>query len=125
VTIAVKTRFVEYQSTDYPLYVEVCPRITPSDTTECLTERAGHVALVAQGGPRCGGVWESVGPLDLAAYGIQPGENYHVQCEFFNNLPGPWPGYEPHSVGLACIRVTAHPTAVAPVDWTVVKRLYQ
>jgi hypothetical protein len=125
VTIAVKTRFARFQNTAYPLYVEVCVRPTPGDNTDCNTGRAGHVALEAQGGPGCGGVWESVGPLDLGAYGIQPGENYHVQCEFFENLPGAFPGYEPHSVGFACIRVTAYPVAIAPVDWTGAKRLYR
>jgi hypothetical protein len=125
VTIAVKTRFVEYQNTSYPLYVEVRGRSNPTDSTDCRTGMGGHVVLVAQGGPECGGTWESVGPIDLSSSGVHVGANYSVQCIFFNDLPGPFPGYEPHSVGFACIRVTAHPTTVSPVDWTAVKRLYQ
>ena len=124
VTISVKTRYVRFGRTLLPLYVEIISGTTQHELTECRTDLGGHLILVAQGGPECGGAWESVGPIDLRLWGVRPGELYSVQVVFFESIPdhdGETPFY---SVGFSCIRVTSHPTAVAPATWSAVKVLF-
>ena len=121
VTIAVET--INAQGTTYPLYVEVRGR-NDSTSTDCRTDMAGHLVLVAQGGTQCGGTWESVGPVDLTPYGVALGENYHVQCVFFESMPGPLGGVA-HTIGFSCIKVTSQPDAVHTASWSLVKHLYR
>lgn len=104
-----------------PLYVEVVGRVLPQDGTDCRTGRGGHLVLVAQGADRCGGTWESVGPIDLAAYGVPLGANYSVQCVFFRTSPG----VTVRTIGFSCISVTTVPTMTAGTNWGMVKSLYK
>ena len=125
VTISVKTRYVRFGRTYLPLYVEVRGRTTQGDQHECRTGLGGHLILVAQGGPECGGAWESVGPIDLRRWGVPPGELYSVQVVFFESIPDHHGEIPFYSVGFTCIRVTSHPTAVAPASWSTIKVLYR
>ena len=122
VTISVRTRALLFQ-TPYPLYLEIIAR----DSTfpdECVTYIGGSVILVGQGANQCGGTWETFGPVDLRGFGVPIGGQYNLQAVFFEQF-----GHHPvlHSVGLSCIRVTAHPdtTAVAPGSWSQLKSLYR
>jgi hypothetical protein len=123
VTISAKTRVRREEVTQYlPLYVEVVGRVYAGDDYHCRLNLAGIVVLVAQGGPDCGGTWESVGPINLTSFGVPLGALYHVQVSFFESLP---PDPVLRSIGLSCIRVTPHPTAVASTTWSNVKVLFR
>ena len=126
VTIAVQTRYrfdtrPGQEQPVMPLYVEICGRGSPLDRLECRTGLGGVLVLVAQGAEQCGGTWESIGPIDLARYGVPLGEPYNVQCVFFRLGPEP---RTPRSVGLSCIRVTSSITTVSKATWGMVKSLY-
>ena len=127
VTISVKTRYLPFAGAQLPLYVEVRGRTEVEDPKDCRTGLGGLLILIAQGGPACGGVWESVGPIDLAQFGVPLGELYNVQAVFFESLPSPaFPGrYLFHSIGFSCIRITSHPLAVTAARWSAVKALYR
>ena len=128
VTISVKTRvkrFPETQDIYLPLFIEVVGRTTSGDDFRCRS-LGGIVVLVAQGGPDCGGTWESVGPINLSSFGVPLGALYHVQTTFFESLPDPLSGYvQVHSLGFSCLRVTSHPVAVASTTWSNVKVHYR
>lgn len=118
VTIAVRTLAVQW--TPFPLYVELRGH-TAGEPQTCTTLLAGYVALVAQGLPmQCGGVWETVGPLDLTQIGIPLGSIYHVQLIGFQDAEF---GYG--TTGFACLRVRSETSPVADVPWQRVKLLYR
>lgn len=127
VTISVRTRQMDFAGlTRLPLYVQVVNRQSPNDPRDCRTwAPGGFLVLVAQGGPDCGGTWETVGPISLASYGVQLGQPYNIQIPFFESLPSSDGRYYFHSVGFSCIRVTSHPTAIGAITWTNVKVLYR
>jgi hypothetical protein len=118
VTIAVQTWSSFASQTFIPLYVEVVRRI---DDDGCVGTRPGRVVLMAEGSERCGGTWKSVGPLDLARYGVPLGDNYHVQCTFFRTSTG----VTVRTVGFSCIRVTSEPMPITRATWNLVKALYR
>jgi len=125
VTIAIQTRYrfdarPGQEQPIMPLYVEVCRRGSELDRLECRTGFGGVLVLIAQGAEQCGGTWESVGPIDLARYGVPLGDPYNVQCAFFRHGPEP---RTPRSVGFSCIRVTSS-TPVSKATWGIVKSLY-
>src|SRR5262245_20267224 len=98
VTITVRTTSAVW--TPYPLYLEVRGH-TPGEPESCTTLLAGDVALVAHGIPRqCGGIWETIGPLDLTQSGIPLETIYHVQLIGLRDAEI---GYG--SVGFACLTV--------------------
>jgi hypothetical protein len=79
---------------------------------------------VAQGLYQCGGIWESVGPIDLSTnFGIPLGTRYLVQAVGLLDAFSYW-----GSTGLACIRVTTETTtdvpSESPTSWGRVKLLY-
>ena len=125
VTISVRTRYVRFGTTHLPLYVEVRGRDDPEEGTHCYTGYGGLLVLQAHGGVQCGGTWESVGPVDLAPYGVPFGAYYSLQVAFFEFLPSPIFGTVAHSIGFSCIRVTSHPTLVAGTTWSNVKALFR
>jgi hypothetical protein len=123
ITIAVKTRSILFKGPpQVPLYIEVASRNAQQDPRDCRTGFNGFLILAAQGGPHCVGTWESVGPIDLAWFGIPLGTPYNVQAVFLESLPGT---VDFHSIGFACIRITSHPVAVQPGTWTNIKVLYR
>jgi len=126
VTISVKTRRIQFGTTSLPLYIEVVPRV-PGESQGCRTWGAvgGFLILVAQGGPDCGGTWESVGPISLASFGVPLGSLYHLQAVFFESIPDDSGRVSFHSVGFSCLQVTSHPTAVGSATWTNVKALFR
>ena len=122
ITISVKTRDILFRPPQQvPLYIEVA-RDAEREARRCLTTSDGLVILTAQGGPHCGGTWESVGPIDLAWFGIPLGTPYIVQAVFLESLPGTVPF---NSIGFSCISITSHPTAVARATWSNIKVLYR
>jgi hypothetical protein len=127
VTISVKTRvrrFPELTIEYLPLYVEVVGRTAgPGDDYRCRTSFGGFVLLVAQGGPDCGGAWESVGPISLVRFGVPAGALYHIQMAFFES--GPPPARQFHTLGFACLRVSSHPDAVTAASWGTIKTYYK
>ena len=116
VTISVLTRTFLFGTTYLPLYIEVGEGIPG-----CRALPSAPVALIAQGGQLCGGLWESVGPVDLREYGIHLGDLYTIQAVFLESLPGT---VTSHSIGFSCIRVS-HPLAVAPATWSTIKVLFR
>jgi hypothetical protein len=83
------------------------------------------VILVALGSSQCGGLWESVGPLDLTRIGVPIGGLYHVQLVFFEDHYSGW-----RSNGFSCIRVsndlvTDVPLSVATRSWGGMKILFR
>jgi hypothetical protein len=121
VTISVKTRvkkFPETQDQYLPLYVEVVGRTFVNDDYRCR-QLGGLVILVAQGGPDCGGAWESVGPISLERFGVPRGALYHIQIPFFESAAGF------HTIGFACLRVISHPDPIAAINWGTVKSIYK
>ena len=123
ITISVRTRSLPFTPPpQVPLYFELVSRNPLPDPRDCRTSFNGRVVLAAQGGPHCGGTWESVGPIDLAWFGIPPGTPYHVQAVFLESLPGT---IDFHSIGFSCIRITSHPTAVASKTWSSMKVLFR
>ena len=118
ITIAVKTFATTY--TPFPLYVEIRPRTPLEDSLDCTTLLAGALVLVAQGSDQCGGLWESVGPIDLTQRGVALGKKYHVQLVFFEDNGSGW-----QSNGVSCIRVTSSPDLVVTNTWGRVKQLYR
>ncbi len=125
VTISVRTRYLPFGWTFLPLYVEVRGRTQAADSMQCRTGLGGQVILVAQGGPECGGGWESAGPISLVRFGVPLGALYTVQAVFFEALPDPHGIPLWTSVGFSCIRVTSHPTTVTPTTWANLKALYR
>jgi len=126
VSIAIQTRYIANSLHRYimPVYVEVRGR-TPADGTNCSTNLGGHLVLTATGGTRCGGTWETIGPLDLRDYGVPLGDYYNVQLVFFDGIPDPRFGIQFHSVGFSCLRVTSYSTGVASMSWGGVKTLFR
>ena len=125
VTISVKTRvkrFPETQTRYLPLYVEVVGRTFDHDDFRCR-QLGGITILTAQGGPDCGGTWESIGPISLVRFGVPLGALYHIQIPFFESAPPPVSQY--HTIGFSCLRVTPEPQVVALVNWGTVKSLYK
>jgi hypothetical protein len=121
VTIEIKTEYSFTRQAILPLYVEVATRRGESDL-RCSTSRAGRVVLVAQGAERCGGTWQSIGPIDLIAYGIALGDPYQVQCVFFRTTPDQ---VTIRSIGFACIRVNPYPAATQAARWGAVKQIFK
>ena len=126
VTISVKARVKrvpeEGQTQYLPLYVEVVGRTFTNDDYRCRP-LGGIVILVAQGGPECGGTWESVGPISLVRFGVPLGALYHIQMTFFESLPPPAGQF--CTLGFSCLRVMPEPDAVVAVNWGNVKALYK
>jgi len=116
VTIAVQTRRASLL-TAFPVYVEIAT--ANGDTCET---GAGSVVLEAQGTQQCGGIWESIGPIDLAPHSISPGGWYRVQLEFFAGPPHD--GVFRSSVGVSCVRVTMDVSPVRGATWSFVKMVY-
>ena len=121
ITIAVQTRNTAFAGqTWFPLYVEIATRL-PSEV-ECETARPGVLVLTTNSGVACGGSWTSVGPIDLTAYHIPLGAPYSVGCVFFRSTPD---DVTTRTVGFSCIRVTSTQSALADVEWSLVKTLFR
>lgn len=115
--VTIRVRTYGYPATT-PLYVEV--RGPNRGGLGCTTVLAASLVLIAYGFPtQCGGVWESIGPIDLTRNGIPFGTEYHVQLEGFREYGG-------QTVAVSCIQVVRDTTsAVAAVSWGGLKRLYR
>jgi len=101
-----------------PLYVEIRGQREP--VVGCTPDLAGALVFIARGFPwQCGGVWESIGPLDLTQVGVPLGSEYHVQLIGFS-------GSYIQSVAVACVEVVGPgaTSPVRPVTWEIVKRIY-
>lgn len=121
ITISVLT-MSPYVNTTYPLFVGISPRSNTQDLG-CTTRLAMNLTLVAQGLPlQCGGVWETLGPIDLSRLGAPLGATYHVQLEGYRDLFG---GFS--SARIACLRVTTEQqgSSVGELAWSRVKSLYK
>jgi len=103
----------------YPLYVEAAQRGVPLPS--CTTRLSGNLVMAAEGVPKqCGGVWETVGPLDLTESGIPLGAEYHVQLVGFHD-----PRTQTGTTGVACVSVSTPPNNVMRVPWHTVRVLYR
>jgi hypothetical protein len=105
-------------STHYPLYIEIVPQRSQTESPWC--DLPGRVIMVARGGKTCDG-WERVGPISLD-YWVLPGERYVIRAHFFGSS-----GNEFASPYLGCVRVAPSfgaPSDVAERPWGLVKRLY-
>ena len=125
VTISARTVNVG-GNTIYPVFIEIAP--LQASAQDCSTAVPGLVVLMAQGSRRCGGTWESIGPIDLERFLVPQGTQYQIQAVFFEKWLGDFP-FRQHSAGLACVRVTQEtpPTAttVTSESWTNIKALYR
>ena len=115
ITVGVQTRVVG-QSHIIPVYVEIA-RVPECRTTGVYVH---YTVLVARGSETCGGVWESIGPIDLSRY-VLLGELYTIQLTFFDADVVPFA----RSVALSCVQVTSHPTALHSSSWSRAKTLYR
>jgi len=121
VTISVQARHTFTSQTFFPLYVEVQARRI-DDPPICQDGLGGLVVLVARGADRCGGTWESIGPIDLVPFGVPLGSPYSVQCIFFRTTPS---DVTVRTVGFSCIRVTSHPSILVSTSWGNVRTLFK
>jgi hypothetical protein len=107
------------RSSTAPLFVEIRGQREP--IVGCSPYLAGALVLIAHGFPwQCGGVWESVGPIDLTRSGVPLGTEYHVQVVSFS-------GWSIQSVAVACVEVIADsiPSPTRLATWDAVKRIYR
>lgn len=106
--------------TRFPLFFSVLSR-AGSENLGCTTVLGAPLLFVAQGIPaQCGGVWESVGRIDLTRLGVPLGAPYHVQLEGFRGGGG-------GATAVAAVRVTTEP-ATEPIRgaaWAHIKQLYR
>ena len=119
ITVSVQT--YRHQDTYFPLYVEFQSNAT---STVCNTSASGgHVLLETRGSAQCGGLWTSVGPIDIInLFGITPGSLYRIRVGF---LQGP-PDWFSNAPALHCIQVTSEaPSPVAQRSWGNFKALYK
>lgn len=116
--IMISVHTIDTNSTPFPLYVELRNAALPN----CTTLTAGKVALVANSVRQCGGVRETIGPIDPATFvGVHLGQEYIVQLVFLRDKDSLW-----GSVGIASIDVTHDTTtSVADGTWGLVKALYR
>jgi len=114
ITIAIET--VAIPTTQFPLYVEVVPRLEPP--APCGND-PGYVVFIAYGvGHGCGG-WETSSSIDITDL-VPIGSLYTIRLHYFGNNFGSSPATD-------CIRVTATPATSALVSsgWGNVKTLYR
>lgn len=118
IVISVTAKWMDLR-TVYPIFILVAPAVPPA-TDRCGPQWTGDLILQAQGARQCGGVTQSIGPLDLTAIfpQIQPGTPYSIQAVFFQTPEGRY------SDGMSCIDVTTT-TAISPLSWTRVKHIYR
>ena len=118
ITISVHT--LDTPFTPFPLYIE----LRSADLQDCTTLTAGTVVLVANSLRHCGGVRETIGPIDLMqTNGLTVGEEYIVQLVFLRDNASLW-----GSVGIARIDVTRSTTSSVTTTtgtWGLVKALYR
>ncbi len=100
-----------------PLYVEIKGRV---DSLACTPPGEGQVILTTRSRQQCGGIWESVGPLDIRQF-TPLGSFYRLQIFFLIANP---PSSEIHSPGVRCIRVVSAPQALFSASWSMIKTLY-
>ena len=107
------------QDTYFPLYVEILPGVT---SPECTTGGGGSLLLETRGRGQCGGLWQTVGPIDTVPLSIFPGDLYRIRVVFIL----PIPISVGHSPALACISVTTEtPSGSARRSWGQIKQLYK
>jgi hypothetical protein len=123
VTISVNT-YLDPQWSQFPVYIEVYAALP--DT--CDTVSWGFLVLTARGSDQCGGMWESIGPLDLTRLFIPIGMHYRIRAISYV-LFWPAPPYPSRwmSSGLSCIRVTSEAVQqpVSQLPWGHLKQLYR
>ncbi len=101
-----------------PLYIQFAT--TQGRPIERYCDGPSDVVMIVNGGA-CSDDPESIGPLDLEAWGfISRGDSYFIRAQFFTD-PGVWIG----SPYLGWIHVFPTPTAVEGKTWTLVKSLYR
>jgi hypothetical protein len=83
ITVSVQT--FRHPDTYFPLYVELLQDETSPD---CSTTNNAHFLLDTRGRALCGGLWESVGPIDIIRqFGIARGSLYRIRVAFLQALP--------------------------------------
>ncbi len=116
-TVAIKTWMPDF-SYAQPVYVELVA--TDSCSTRGLLPR--YLLIAPHGTEACGGVWQSIGPVDLRWY-LYPGERYTIQLTFIDTDPPPFG----RSTAVSSLQVTTDSvvSGVWPSTWGDVKRLYR
>ncbi len=119
ITVSVQT----YRAVDanFPLYIQ----LLPVASTECATGGGGPLILETRGSAQCGGLWQSVGPIDIInLFGITPGGLYRIRVSFLQGLALPY--WVTTAPALGCIHVTASaPSGIVGRKWGDVKALYK
>lgn len=106
---------------DFPVYIEILPLPGAQPNPWCLDGYPGVVVARAFGSQRCGGVWESFGPINIQEI-VPLGGLYALQLEFFSTVDV---DASRHSPGIDCVRVVSHPSAIEPIHWGQAKALYR
>ncbi len=101
-----------------PLYVEIKGYV---DSLGCTPEGAGQVILITRSLDQCGGVRESVGPIDIRRF-TPLGGFYRIQVGFLEAYPPHW---DIRSPSLRCIDVTVDPTVITAMTWSHLKTLFR
>jgi hypothetical protein len=120
ITVSVQTYGPE--GTYFPLYVQILPFATTSQCTTSGTSGGGILLLETRGLGQCGGLWETIGPIETIPFGISPGDLYRIRILFIQ----PTPNSGGHSPALGCVSVTTEtPRAIAHKSWGQVKQIYK
>lgn len=122
VTISILTHRRDL-SQPFPVYVSIEQVPSGSDSCSSVVPVGASTVLVGFGTRQCGGLWETIGPLDLVRHGVPVGSGYRVQALFFATPAHPH-AIEARSVSLACVRIT-EASSTQIVEWGQVKRLYR
>jgi len=118
ITIALETYDGSSFGNVLPLYVEIKGY---ADSLGCTPEGAGQVIFITRSLDTCGGVWESVGPVEITRF-TPLGSFYRIQVAFLQAYPPHW---DIRSPALRCIRVTVAPDAIASTSWSNLKILFR
>ena len=116
ISVSVRTKVAV--SSYLPVYIQIARVL---DQT-CALAGPPYLILVAEGSVECGGIWETVGPIDITRF-TPIGSPYRIIVDAFDGHPVP----NARSVGLACIRVTttAQANTLDGNSWASVKALYK
>jgi hypothetical protein len=101
----------------YPVYVELVR--TPDCQPTGLHTRA--LLMEAHSLINCGGVWESIGPIELSPRFVPFGDTYTIQVTFLEADPPPFG----RSVAVSCLQVVSNANSAARTQWSQVKALYR
>jgi hypothetical protein len=117
ISISVQSR-LGFDASPMPLYVEIVTNL-PDSTCQTVAG-SPYVIMTSYGATECGGIWQTIGPIDLKRY-VPIGGLYAIRLSFIEGWPTPFA----RSPAVSRIKVKLHSTPVTLTSWTILKRIYQ